>query len=335
MNKKVLVTGGAGYIGSHTSIALLAEGYDVVIADNFCNSERWIPDRISQLSGRSVKCIELDLRDKDATAACLRDTAPHSVIHFGALKSVGESVDNPLFYYQNNITGTLNLLEAMLSTGCHRLVFSSSATVYGHAEHCPIREDAPRQAINPYGRTKLMMEEVIADVAQSTPAFRAAVLRYFNPAGAHPSGLLGELPKGAPNNLVPFVAQVAAGLHPKVRIFGSDYATCDGTGVRDYIHVMDLAAAHVCAVDHLEQHPQGITVNLGTGTGYSVMEIIQAFTLASGRPVPYEFVDRRPGDVDECYADPELALRVLGWEARYGLEQICKDAWRWQQNQTN
>lgn len=335
MNNTVLVTGGAGYIGSHTSIALLDAGYEVVIADNFCNSERWIPARISSLSGRSIKCIELDLRDKDATLACLRDTTPHSIIHFGALKSVGESVTNPLSYYQNNIAGTLNLLEAMLATGCHRLVFSSSATVYGHVEHCPIREDAPLHAINPYGRTKLMMEEVITDVVQSNPSFRATVLRYFNPAGAHPSGLLGELPKGAPNNLIPFVAQVAAGLRSEVRVFGNDYATRDGTGVRDYIHVMDLADAHVRAIEHLDKHPKGITVNLGTGTGYSVMEIIQAFTKAVGRPIPHRFVDRRPGDADECYADPGLAFRLLGWEAQHGLEQICKDAWYWQQNQTS
>jgi UDP-glucose 4-epimerase len=333
LSKKILVTGGAGYIGSHTSIALLEAGYEVVIVDNFSNSERWIPDRIRQLSGSTVQCIELDLRDREATSACLREIAPNAVIHFGALKSVGESVANPLSYYQNNITGTLNLLQAMLAVECHRLVFSSSATVYGHPDHCPIREDAPRHAINPYGRTKLMMEEIIADVTHSAPAFRAAVLRYFNPAGAHPSGQLGELPKGAPNNLVPFIAQVAAGLRPEVRIFGNDYATRDGTGVRDYIHVMDLAAAHVCAVDRLEQHPQGITVNLGTGAGYSVLEIIHAFAEASGGPIPYQFVERRPGDADECYADPELAHRVLGWEARHGLARICEDAWRWQQHQ--
>lgn len=331
MSRRILVTGGTGYIGSHTSVALLEAGYDVVIVDNFSNSERWVSERIKRLSGKDLSCIELDLLDHAGLRACLDDVRPDAVIHFGALKSVGESVAKPLLYYQNNITGTLNLLDAMSSVGCQRLVFSSSATVYGYPEKCPIQEDAELGAINPYGRTKLMMEQVINDVCASQPAFQAATLRYFNPAGAHPSGLLGELPRGAPNNLVPFVAQVAAGLRPMVRVFGGDYKTPDGTGVRDYIHVMDLAHAHVRALEYLQTTGRGITVNLGTGRGYSVLEIISAFSHASGREIPYMISDRRSGDAAECYADPSLAEKLLGWRASNGLDSICADAWRWQE----
>lgn len=330
MNNRILVTGGAGYIGSHTSIALLEAGYDVIVADNFSNSERWIPDRIAELSGRGVQCHELDLRDQAATLACLQHIRPAAVIHFGALKSVGESIAKPLHYYQNNVTGTLNLLDAMQAVDCEHLVFSSSATVYGYPERCPISEGAPLHAINPYGRTKLMMEQAIEDIGAARPGFQAAILRYFNPAGAHASGQLGELPRGAPNNLVPFVAQVAAGIRSQVQVFGGDYATPDGTGVRDYIHVMDLANAHVHALAYLRQHGQGMVVNLGTGSGYSVLEIIEAFSRASGQKIPYHITDRRPGDADACYADPSLAESLLGWRASRGLDDICADAWRWQ-----
>jgi len=329
---KILVTGGAGYIGSHTSIALLAAGYEVVIADNFSNSERWIPERIRTLAGRDLRCVELDLRDREATVLAVREIRPAGVIHFGALKSVGESVAEPLLYYSNNVIGTLNLLEAMRASGCGQLVFSSSATVYGHPERCPVREDAPVGAINPYGRTKLMMEQAIADLVAADDSFHAVTLRYFNPAGAHPSGRLGELPRGAPNNLVPFVAQVAAGVRPEVQVFGHDYATVDGTGVRDYIHVMDLAQAHVSALHYLERTATSLTVNLGTGRGYSVLEIIQAFSDACGHAVPYRLVGRRPGDTDACFADPSVAEQHLYWRAEHDLARICTDAWRWEQH---
>ncbi|WP_337244474.1 UDP-glucose 4-epimerase GalE [Luteimonas sp. gir] len=328
----ILVTGGAGYIGSHTSIALLTAGYDVVIVDNFCNSERWIPDRIRALAGRDLRCIELDLRNRDDTISIMQDIRPEGVIHFGALKSVGESIAEPLLYYRNNVCGTLNLLDAMHATDCKRLVFSSSATVYGHPDRSPVREDARVGAINPYGRTKLMMEQAIADVAAAGVGFHAATLRYFNPAGAHPSGRLGELPRGTPSNLVPYVAQVAAGLRPEVHVFGNDYATADGTGVRDYIHVMDLARAHVCALSYLERTATSMTVNLGTGCGYSVLEIIRSFSEVCGRDIPYRIVDRRPGDTDSCFADPTLAETLLRWRAEHGLAQICADAWRWEQH---
>lgn len=332
MRSRILVTGGAGYIGSHTAIALLAAGYEVVILDNFSNSERWIPARIAELSGSSFESVELDLCDKAATLECLQRIKPDGVIHFAALKSVGESFIRPLHYYQNNLSGTLNLLDAMLQVGCKNLVFSSSATVYGYPEHCPIGEDAPLSAINPYGRTKLMMEQAIQDISAANPEFNTALLRYFNPAGAHPSGLLGELPRGTPNNLVPFVAQVAAGLRERVQVFGGNYPTVDGTGARDYIHVMDLADAHVHALAYLLQRKQDLLVNLGTGRGYSVLEIIAAFARASGKPIPYDIVDQRPGDAAECYADPSLATELLGWHASRDLDLICVDTWRWQQH---
>lgn len=330
MNNTILITGGAGYIGSHTTLALIAAGHDVVIIDNFSNSERWIPERIAELAGRPVPCIELDLCDAAATDLCLNKVRPAGVIHFAALKAVGESVSDPLRYYRNNVTGTLNLLQAMRQHGCNHLVFSSSATVYGYPEQCPIDESAAQCAINPYGRTKLMMEQAITDISSADPDFNAALLRYFNPAGAHPSGRLGELPRGAPNNLVPFVAQVAAGIRDRVRVFGNDYRTGDGTGVRDYIHVMDLAQAHVQALAYLQRERQDLVVNLGTGQGYSVLQIIQAFARTTGHDIPYEITDRRPGDADACYANPSLAQALLGWKASRGLDAICADAWRWQ-----
>lgn len=330
LRRRVLVTGGAGYIGSHTSIALLEAGYDVVIVDNFCNSERWILERIRELAGRDFNALELDLRNHGATLSTLQEVQPDAVIHFGALKSVGQSISDPLLYYQNNVVGTLNLLDAMWSIGCRQLVFSSSATVYGHPEHCPVQESALLAPINPYGRTKLMMEQTVADIAAACDHFRAAVLRYFNPAGAHPSGRLGELPRGAPNNLVPYVAQVAAGIRPEVHVFGDDYTTPDGTGVRDYIHVMDLAEAHIYALNYLRETDQSLTVNVGTGRGYSVLEILESFALACGQEVAYRVVDRRVGDTDVCFADPSLAQQLMGWRATRGLSDICADAWRWQ-----
>lgn len=335
MSKKILVTGGAGYIGSHTVLALLSQGYEVVVADNFSNSERWVPDRISELASRSIRTEELDLRDRDSTSRLMKKFLPDAVFHFGALKSVGESIAKPIDYYENNLSGTLNLLHSMLDVGCNYLIFSSSATVYGHPESSPIHEQADLHATNPYGRTKLMMEQIIADVSMAAPTFKAAVLRYFNPAGAHPSGKLGELPRGTPNNLVPFIAQVAAGMRPEVSVFGSDYATRDGTGVRDYIHVVDLADAHVAALDYMIRTEEGITVNLGTGQGFSVLEIIDAFSRESGQTIPYRLKDRRAGDVAECYADPSKANRLLGWRATRGLSQICADAWKWQQTISN
>ena len=330
MNNTILITGGAGYIGSHTTLALIAAGHDVVIVDNFSNSERWIPERIAELAGRPVPCIELDLCDAEATDRCINEVRPAGVIHFAALKAVGESVADPLRYYRNNVSGTLNLLHAMRQHGCNHLVFSSSATVYGYPEQCPIDESAALCAINPYGRTKLMMEQAITDISSAHPDFNAALLRYFNPAGAHPSGRLGELPRGAPNNLVPFVAQVAAGIRDRVRVFGNDYLTEDGTGVRDYIHVMDLAQAHVQALSYLLRERRDLVVNLGTGQGYSVLEIINAFARTIGHDIPYEITDRRPGDADACYANPSLAHALLGWKATRDLDAICTDAWRWQ-----
>lgn len=327
---KVLVTGGSGYIGSHTVVELVAAGHEVRVIDNFINSERWILERVGELCGQAIPLDELDLCDSDSLEASVARFRPDAVIHFAALKSVGESTEQPLRYYQNNVGGTLNLLDSMQRNDCRKLVFSSSATVYGKPEHCPVREDARLEATNPYGQTKLVMELAIRDLVRSDQGFQAAVLRYFNPAGAHPSGRIGELPRGVPSNLVPFVAQVAAGLRPDVRVFGNDYATRDGTGVRDYLHVVDLARAHVAALAALDtQH--ALTVNLGTGNGYSVLEVIAAFAGAVGRAIPYSVGQRRPGDIDECWADPSLAQQLLGWRAERGLDAMCEDAWRWQQ----
>ncbi len=328
----VLVTGGAGYIGSHTVVELVAAGFDVHVVDNFCNSERWILERVEALCGKPIPFTEIDLLDEPALQACFAAVKPDAVIHFAALKAVGESVQQPLRYHRNNVGGTLALLQAMQDHGCAHLVFSSSATVYGNPERCPIREDAPLGATSPYGQTKLIMEQVIRDLlAAPGSALKAAILRYFNPAGAHESGLIGELPRGVPNNLVPFVAQTAAGLHAGISVFGDDYPTRDGTGVRDYIHVVDLAQAHVAALRALRDgEARGITVNLGTGNGFSVLEVIEAFGRAVGKPIPHQRVARRAGDVAECWADPTLAKQRLGWEATRGIDAMCVDAWRWQ-----
>lgn len=327
----ILVTGGAGYIGSHTCVELLGAGYDVVVVDNFCNSKPEALRRVEEIAGRALAAVHrVDIRDKAAMREVFRAHAVDAVIHFAALKAVGESVAKPLLYYENNIAGTVALAEVMAETGVKSLVFSSSATVYGDPASVPIREDFPTGPTNPYGRTKWMMEFVLSDLAAADPDWRVALLRYFNPVGAHPSGRIGEDPNGLPNNLMPYVSQVAVGRLPQLRVFGGDYPTPDGTGVRDYIHVVDLAVGHVAAVRRLTERPGVLTVNLGTGRGYSVLEVVKAFEYASGRKIAYEIVARRPGDVAQCYAEPGLAERELGWRATRGIEQMCADAWRWQ-----
>jgi len=326
----ILITGGTGYIGSHTVVELLARGESVLIVDNLCNSSLRALDRIEQIAGRRPGFVEADIRDRAALDAVFAAHDISAVVHFAGLKAVGESVALPLHYYDNNVAGTLNLLQSMSAAGVCRLVFSSSATVYGDPHAVPIREDFPLRATNPYGRTKLMIEEILRDLLVADPQWRIAILRYFNPVGAHPSGLIGESPNGIPNNLMPFVAQVAVGQRPELSVFGNDYPTPDGTGVRDYIHVIDLALGHLAALDALSRQAGELTVNLGTGQGYSVLEMVRAFEKASGRAVPYRLVARRPGDVASCYADPAQAAEQLGWRASRGIEEMCVDTWRWQ-----
>ncbi len=327
----ILVTGGAGYIGSHTCVELLAAGYEVLVVDNFSNSKPEALRRVEEIAGRKLGAFyRADIRDKAALREIFKAHAIDAVVHFAALKAVGESVAKPLMYYDNNIAGTVALAEVMAEAGVKSLVFSSSATVYGDPASVPIREDFPTGPTNPYGRTKWMMEFVLSDLAAADPEWRVALLRYFNPVGAHASGRIGEDPNGLPNNLMPYVSQVAVGRLPQLRVFGGDYPTSDGTGVRDYIHVVDLAVGHVAAVRRLTERPGVLTVNLGTGRGYSVIEVVKAFEKASGRPVPYEIVARRPGDVAQCYAEPGLAERELGWRAQRGIDEMCADAWRWQ-----
>lgn len=328
----ILVTGGTGYIGSHTVVELLNRGDSVLILDNLCNSSVRVLDRIEQICGRRPGFVEGDLRDAGLLKRLFAEHDFDAVVHFAGLKAVGESVARPLAYYENNVAGTLALLQAMTETGVHKLVFSSSATVYGDPHAVPIREDFPLRATNPYGRTKLMIEEMLRDLIVADPAWRIAILRYFNPVGAHASGLIGESPNGIPNNLMPFVSQVAVGRRPELSVFGNDYPTPDGTGVRDYIHVVDLALGHLAALDALERRSGELTVNLGTGQGYSVLEMVRAFEEACGRPVPYRIVARRPGDIASCYADPSIARERLGWSATRGLQAMCEDTWRWQSN---
>ena len=328
---KVLVTGGTGYIGSHTCVELMGAGHEVVILDNLCNSHIAVIGRIAQIAGKTPEFANADVRDVVAVRDVFSRHRFDAVIHFAGLKAVGESVEKPIEYYDNNVQGALVLCRAMKEAGVGMLVFSSSATVYGNPSSVPIREDAPLGATNPYGHSKLMVERILGDLAASDPAsWRIALLRYFNPAGAHPSGLIGEDPQGIPNNLMPYVAQVAAGARDRLRIFGGDYPTRDGTGVRDYIHVVDLARGHLAAMETMQRKERGITVNLGTGRGISVLEAVRAFERASGRPIPYDLVARRAGDVAECYADASLAEKTLGWKATRTLEDMCRDAWRWQ-----
>lgn len=326
---KVLVTGGAGYIGSHTVVELLAAGFDVTILDNLSNSKASVIDRIEAIAGRRPDFVQGDVRNRDTLLGALPGCG--AVIHFAGLKAVGESVAMPIEYYDNNVAGSVTLFEAMRDTGVKTLVFSSSATVYGDPASVPIREDFPLSATNPYGRSKLMIEEMLCDIAKADDDWQVALLRYFNPVGAHASGTLGEDPNGIPNNLMPFVSLVAVGRLQQLSVFGDDYPTPDGTGVRDYIHVVDLALGHLAALGALSKRPGLLTVNLGTGRGYSVLEMVRAFEQASGRPVPYRIAPRRPGDIAQCYADPALAERLLGWRAQRGIDAMCADGWRWQQ----
>lgn len=329
----VLVTGGAGYIGAHTTLELLAAGCEVVVLDNLCNGSREALTRVEAISGRALTgFVEGDVRDLALLARLFAQYPIGAVIHFAALKAVGESVERPLDYYENNIGGLLALVRAMQSADVRRLVFSSSATVYGDPAAVPIAESAPTSATNPYGRTKLICEEILADLAKADPAWRIAALRYFNPVGAHRSGRIGEDPAGVPNNLMPYVTQVAVGRRAELQIFGGDYPTADGTGVRDYIHVVDLALGHVRALERLDGLAPFTTINLGTGRGYSVLELVRAFEAASGHRVPYRIVGRRAGDVAQCWADPGAAARLLDWRASRGIEEMCADAWRWQRD---
>ena len=333
---KVLVTGGTGYIGSHTVIELLNADNDVVVIDNLVNSSKEALKRVEEITGKSVKFYEEDLLNKDAVMKIFDMEKPDAVIHFAGLKAVGESVAKPLEYYNNNITGTLNLLYAMREYGVKNIIFSSSATVYGDPAFVPITEECPKGEItNPYGQTKSMLEQILTDMAKAYPDWRVVLLRYFNPIGAHESGRIGEDPQGIPNNLVPYITQVAVGKLKCLGVFGDDYDTPDGTGVRDYIHVVDLAAGHVAALKKFNDEPGVSIYNLGTGRGYSVLEIVHAFEKACGKEIPYEIKDRRPGDIAVCYADSSKAERELGWKAKFDLDKMCEDSWRWQKNNPN
>ena len=331
MSMNILVTGGAGYIGSHTCVALLEAGHQVTVIDNLCNSNADVLTRVQALTGRSLRFVHGDIRSRDDLARAFAGGIG-AVIHFAALKAVGESCAQPLAYFDNNISGTIMLMQAMQAAGVERLVFSSSATVYGQPDHVPVKEDAPLRVTNPYGRTKLVMEDLIRDWCASRPELSAVLLRYFNPVGAHPSGQIGEDPRGIPNNLMPYIAQVASGQRERLHVFGNDYPTPDGTGIRDYLHVMDLADAHVKALDYATTHTGCEAFNLGTGQGYSVLELVRAFEHASGRKIPCTITQRRPGDVAEIWANPARAMQVLGWAAQYDLAAMCADTWRWQRD---
>ena len=327
---KILVTGGAGYIGTHTCIELIKAGYDIVVVDNLCNSSLESLNRVEGLVGCNIPFYKVDVRDKIALTRVFEQHSIDGVIHFAGLKAVGESVKKPIEYYDTNVGGTFILADIMRGFGCKTFVFSSSATVYGDPHIAPIKEDFPLSVTNPYGRSKLMIEEFLQDVFVADDSWHIALLRYFNPIGAHKSGLIGEDPNDIPNNLIPYISQVAAGKLGKLSIFGGDYDTPDGTGVRDYIHVVDLAKGHVKALQALEDKPQVLIVNLGTGNGYSVLDMVKAFERISGRGVPYQIVDRRPGDIATCYADPAYAAEKLDWKAEYELDEMCEDTWRWQ-----
>ena len=332
----ILITGGAGYIGSHTALELLNEGYDVVVYDNLCNSSRESLRRVEELTGKQIRFYEGDVQDEKALTDMFKEQRIDAVIHCAALKAVGESVQKPLEYYQNNISGTLTLLKVMREVGVKNIVFSSSATVYGSPEEMPITEECPKgQCTNPYGWKKSMMEQIMSDVQKADASWNVILLRYFNPVGAHKSGRIGEDPKGIPNNLMPYISQVAVGKLEKLGVFGNDYDTPDGTGVRDYIHVVDLAIGHVKAINYIFTDPGLDVINLGTGQGYSVLDMVKAFSRACGKEIPYEIKPRREGDIAMCYADPSKAARVLGWKAERGLDEMCEDTWRWQSQNPN
>jgi UDP-glucose 4-epimerase len=328
----ILVTGGAGYIGSHTCLELLDQGHEITVVDNLCNSTSESLRRVEELTGKKIGLEVVDLRDKDQLKSSFykKNQPVEAVIHFAGLKAVGESVEKPLLYYQNNIEGTLSLCEVMAECGVNNLIFSSSATVYGDPETVPITEDFRLSCTNPYGRTKLMIEEILGDLCVADSQFNVVLLRYFNPVGAHPSGQIGEDPAGIPNNLTPYITQVAIGKLEKLSVYGDNYPTPDGTGVRDYIHVVDLARGHVKALGKIEENPGIVTYNLGTGQGYSVLEMVRAFEKASGKQIACQIVGRRPGDIASCYADPSKAAEELGWRAEFGLNEMCRDGWNWQ-----
>ncbi len=333
---RILVTGGAGYIGSHTCVELLNRGHEVVVVDNLCNSSEESLNRVEKITGKRPVFYQVDLLDRDALEEVFAKETVDAAIHFAGLKAVGESVAKPLEYYHNNITGTLILCDVMRNHGVKKIIFSSSATVYGDPAFVPITEDCPKGAItNPYGQTKSMLEQILTDLHTADPEWSVILLRYFNPVGAHKSGLIGEDPAGIPNNLTPYITQVAVGKLKEVGVFGDDYDTPDGTGVRDYIHVVDLAVGHVKALDKLMEDQEVHVYNLGTGHGYSVLDMIKAFSKACGKEIPYVIKPRRPGDIATCYADPALAKKELGWEAERGLEEMCEDGWRWQSNNPN
>jgi UDP-glucose 4-epimerase len=327
---KICVTGGAGYIGSHTCVELIAAGHEVVVADNLCNSQASVMERLHRITGKVIPFAHIDVRDRPKLEALFAEHQFDAVIHFAGLKAVGESVAEPLRYYDNNVCGSVVLFETMVKFGVKTLVFSSSATVYGDPASVPVLENFPLSATNAYGRSKLMIEEVLRDLGRADPSWRIALLRYFNPVGAHASGTIGEAPNGIPNNLVPYIAQVACGKRTTLNVYGGDYATVDGTGMRDYIHVVDLAQGHVKTLEKLAAQSGVLTYNLGTGRAYSVLEMVQAFEKASGRKVAYNIVARRPGDIASCYADAGLAERELGWHAARGIDEMCRDSWRWQ-----
>jgi UDP-glucose 4-epimerase len=327
----ILVTGGAGYIGSHTCVELLNAGYDVVVVDNLSNSKPEALMRLRQITGKSVRFYEMDIRDRSGLSRLFSENRISEVIHFAGLKAVGESVEKPLAYYHNNVCGTLALCETMAKYGVRSMVFSSSATVYGNPASVPIREDFPLSATNPYGRSKLMIEEMLRDLCVSDSGWKVTLLRYFNPVGAHKSGLIGEDPEGVPNNLVPYITQVAVGKLKELKVFGGDYPTTDGTGVRDYMHVVDLAQGHLAALRYMSQQQGVLAMNLGSGRGHSVLEVVKAFEEATGVKIPYKVVERRPGDIAECYADASLARELFGWKTERDLAEMCRDAWHWQQ----
>lgn len=332
----ILVTGGAGYIGSHTVVELLNQQHEIVVLDNLSNASEISLERVQSITGKSVKFYLGDVLDRSLLARIFKENQISAVIHFAGLKAVGESVAKPLHYYQNNVTGSIVLVEEMLKAGVNCIVFSSSATVYGDPQETPIHENLPvGGTTNPYGTSKYMVERILADTVKAFPQFSAVVLRYFNPVGAHPSGLIGEDPNGIPNNLMPFISQVAVGKRSELSVFGSDYPTHDGTGVRDYIHVVDLAIGHLKALQKHQQDSGFHVYNLGTGTGYSVLDMVKAFEQANGITIPYKLVDRRPGDIAVCYANPQKALNELGWKTEYSLEQMMKDTWNWQKNNPN